>query len=128
MGNIRLLVLALHGRLLGLVGQQAGLQKLVPHVHIHENLQLLGLPTPEGPSLFSVFDSLAKVCRHNLHVLHTETLLCVADQDTGEPGLVPPPGHIPGATVPRAAHDHVDSGRTAACWQARLWWASLLIP
>ena len=128
MGNIRLSVSALHGRLIGLVGQQAGLQKTRPSCPYSRKPSAVGTAPPEGPSLFRVLDSLAKVCRHNLHVLHIETLLCVADQDTGEPGLVPPPGHVPGATVPRAAHDQVDSGRTAACWQARLWWASLLHP
>ena len=45
-GNIRLSLLALHGRLLDLVWQQVGLNHaLVPHVHVHDDLQLLGLPT-----------------------------------------------------------------------------------
>ena len=115
---------ALHGRLLDLVRQQAGLHHaLVPHVHVHDDLQLLGLPTPGGPSLFPVLDSLAKVCRHNLHVLHAEPLLCVADHDAGEPGLVPTPGHVPGA-----AHDQVYFERAAACWLAWRRRASLLHP
>jgi hypothetical protein len=42
-------------------------------------------------STFPVLDSLAKVFTHNLHNVHTETLLCVADHDAGDPGVVPPP-------------------------------------
>ena len=122
-------MLALQGLDLDHVRQQAGLHHaLLPHVHVHNDLHLLGLRTPGGPSLLPVMESVAKVCRHNLHVLHAEPLLCVADHDVGEPGLVRPPGHVPGGAAPGAAHDQVDSGRAAACWQAWRWRASLLHP
>ena len=100
---------ALHRCPLELIRQQAGPRHaIVPHVHVHDDLQLLGVPTPGGPSLFPVLDSVAKVCRHNLHVLHSEPLLCVADHNA-----VPTLGHVPGGAAPGAAHDQVDFGRAA---------------
>ena len=114
----------LHGRHLDLVWQQAALHHAhVPHVHVRDDLQLLGLPTPGGPSLFPVMDSLAKVCIHN-----AEPLFRVADHNAGEPGLVPPPGHVLGGAAPGAAHDQVDSGRIAACRKAWRRRASLFHP
>ena len=52
-----------------------------------------------------MMDSVSKICRHNLHVLHSEPLLCVADHDAGKPGIVPTPGHVPGGAAYGAAHD-----------------------
>ena len=110
---------ALHGHLLDVARQLVGLHHaLVPHVLVLDDLQLLGSPTPGGPSLFPVLDSLARVCRHDLHVLPAEPTVDVADHNAGEPGLVPLPGHFPVGAAPHAAHDQV--GPTVCCLLAGL--------
>ena len=120
---------ALHEQLLGLQHEGHD-QAPVPHVCVHHDQQLLGLPPPGCPSLFPVLDNHPKVCRHNPHVPPAEPLLAVAGHNGGEPNLVPLPSHVhvgaaPGA-VPGASHDLVPSGRSEAGWQAWRPWALLI--